>query len=103
MTVRSHELILAASDPHPTFVSYVHHHRWIDSFLAGTVSSFRLFATTHLEWPEGVQWDDAEALRSDWEAVGGDLWSALRTYHSITSGEPQEERLFDPDALHERP
>ena len=73
-------------------------HRRLDSFLAGTVSILCLFEPRRMEWPEGVHWDDAEALRSDWVAVGDYLWSALRASRSLYEA-PQKDRLFDTDAV----
>ena len=54
----------------------------IRSFLKGVGSGFDLFSP-----PKPYPFkSDAEAIRSDWEAVGQDMWKAIRHFERKKDG-----------------
>lgn len=44
-------------------------------------------------WSEDA---DAEAIRSDWQAVGDDLWRATAESQGEMAHSPKQDRLFEP-------
>ena len=59
-----------------------------NSFLRGLASLLDFTRSESEEFTEMIlARSDAEAMRADWEAVGADLWLALRQYEEGAKGE----------------
>lgn len=65
----------------------------MDAFIRGMARIVDLFSAAQSPEVERIlSTTDADAIRSDWQAVGDDMWWAIREYEQYRPALPRESR-----------